>query len=347
MTTTLKDFEPVFTRVIVPALTDHVKQYNLPADAMEWFEKNLLHNTVGGKCNRGMSVVDTYKVLKGDSELSEEEYNRAAILGWCTELLQAFFLVADDIMDASKTRRGFPCWYLMDGIGMIAINDSFLLESSIYILLKKFFRQEKYYVDLMELFHEVTLQTECGQLLDLITAPEDKVNLSNFSLEKYQFIVIYKTAYYSFYLPVALAMYMAGVATPENLQSAKDVLIPLGEYFQIQDDYLDCYGDPKHIGKIGTDIMDNKCSWLVNKALQIVTPEQREILEKNYGRKDDKSEAVIKQLYKELNLEQIYKDYEQGAIKEVREKIAKVDESNGLKRVVLENFLNKIAGRSR
>ncbi|KAI5799288.1 ERG20 farnesyl diphosphate synthase [Peziza echinospora] len=347
MTTTLKEFEPVFTKLIVPALSDHVSQYKIPQDALDWFQKSLLHNTVGGKCNRGMTVVDTYKVLKGGEELTENEYNRAAILGWCTELLQAFFLVSDDIMDSSKTRRGFPCWYLMDGIGMIAINDAFMLESSIYILLKKYFRQEKYYVDLLELFHEVTLQTELGQLLDLITAPEDKVNLDNFSLDKYSFIVIFKTAYYSFYLPVALALHMAGLATPENLQAAQDVLIPLGEYFQVQDDYLDCYGDPIHIGKIGTDIKDNKCSWLVNKALQIVTPEQREILEKNYGRKDDEAEKVIKQLYLDLGLEAIYREYEAKAITGIRDSIAKVDESNGLKRDVLENFLQKVAGRSR
>ena len=53
------------------------------------------------------------------------------------ELLQAFFLVADDIMDASHTRRSAPCWYRMPNVGMIAINDAFMLESAIYILLKK------------------------------------------------------------------------------------------------------------------------------------------------------------------------------------------------------------------
>ncbi|KAF8425482.1 ERG20 farnesyl diphosphate synthase [Tirmania nivea] len=347
MTTTLKEFEPVFNRLVVPALTEHVNQYKIPQNSLEWFHKNLLHNTVGGKCNRGMTVVDTYKVLLGKDKLTEDEYNRSAILGWCTELLQAFFLVSDDIMDSSKTRRNAPCWYLMPDVNMIAINDAFMLESSIYILLKKFFRQEKYYVDLIELFHEVTLQTELGQLLDLITAPEDKVNLENFSLEKYQFIVIYKTAYYSFYLPVALALHMADLAFPENLKAAHDVLIPLGEYFQIQDDYLDCYGDPEHIGKIGTDIKDNKCSWLVNKALQLVTPKQRQILEQNYGRKDDECEKVIKQLYRDLNLEQLYKEYEAEAVKGIRAKIARIDESNGLKQDVLENFVKKIAGRSR
>jgi farnesyl diphosphate synthase len=80
----------------------------------------------------------------------------------------------------------------------------------------------------------VTYQTELGQLLDLLTAPEDSVDLSKFSLEKHSFIVTYKTAFYSFYLPVALAMYMAGVSDEKNLRQARDVLIPLGEYFQIQ-----------------------------------------------------------------------------------------------------------------
>ena len=88
------------------------------------------------------------------------------------------------MMDGSITRRGQPCWYKREKVGLIAINDSFLLEGAIYHLLKKHFRSESYYVDLLEVFHDTTFQTELGQQLDLITAPEDAVDLSKFSLEK-------------------------------------------------------------------------------------------------------------------------------------------------------------------
>jgi farnesyl diphosphate synthase len=293
-----------------------------------------------------MSVVDTTALLLG-KPLSEDENFKAATLGWCVELLQAFFLVADDIMDASLTRRGSPCWYKMPNVGMVAINDSFLLESAIYILLKKYFRTDKSYVDLLELFHEVTFQTELGQTCDLLTAPEDHVDLNNFSLEKHTFIVIYKTAYYSFYLPVALAMYYTGVATEKNLKIAHDILIPMGEYFQVQDDYLDAFADSSVLGKIGTDIQDNKCSWLVCQALKLASPEQRQVLEQNYGRKDAVKEAAVKKLYNELNLEDVYKKYEEKSVGEIRELISKVDESDGLKKEVFEAFLRKIYKRSK
>lgn len=293
-----------------------------------------------------MSVPDSVSVLLG-KKLSEDEYFKAATLGWMTELLQAFFLVSDDIMDGSITRRGKPCWYRQEGVGMVAINDAFLLESTIYTLLKKHFRSHPAYLDLIELFHEVTYQTEIGQLADLLTAPEDKVNLDNFSMEKYRFIVVYKTAYYSFYLPVALALHQLNIGSEKNLKQAEDILIPMGEYFQIQDDYLDNFGLPEHIGKIGTDIMDNKCSWLVNQALQIATPEQRKILEDNYGRKDKDNEAVIKKLYDDMKLEQRYKDYEEKVVGEIKEKIANIDESEGLKKEVFDAFLAKIYKRSK
>lgn len=340
----IKDFDG-----LVQDLKKVLNDYKMPQEAIEWYEKSLYYNTPGGKLNRGLSVIDTFCILtdKKPEDLDSETYKKVSILGWCIELLQAFFLVSDDIMDQSKTRRGQPCWYLQKEVGNIAINDSFMLEGAIYVLLKKYFKKESYYVDLLELFHDVTFQTELGQLLDLTTADEEVVDLDKFSLAKHSFIVIFKTAYYSFYLPVALAMFMAGVNDEQNLKQAEDILIPLGEYFQIQDDYLDCFGTPEQIGKIGTDIKDNKCSWVVNQALKLATPEQRKLLDENYGRKDDDKEAVCKQLFKDLGIEQIYQDYEESVVSELKTKIEAIDESTGLKKQVFYAFLNKIYKRSK
>ena len=250
-------------------------------------------------------------------------------------------------MDSSITRRGQPCWYRKPGVGMIAINDAFMLEMSIYVLLKKHFRSHPSYADMIELFHTTTFQTEIGQLCDLLTAPEDHVDLNNFTPEKHRFIVIYKTAYYSFYLPVALSLYYLELATPENLKQCEDILIPLGEYFQIQDDYLDAYGSPEAIGKIGTDIQDNKCSWIINQALKRASPEQRKVLDECYGRKDAVKERKVKEVFEELKLEQVYLDYEQDVVGRIRKLIGEVDESGGLKRSVFEGFLEKIYGRKK
>ncbi|PHH68577.1 hypothetical protein CDD83_6042 [Cordyceps sp. RAO-2017] len=293
-----------------------------------------------------MSVPDTASILLG-APLDATQYQQAATLGWATELLQAFFLVSDDIMDSSVTRRDKPCWYRREGVGMVAINDAFMLEASIYVLLRRHLRPHPAYLDLLELFHECTLRTEVGQLCDLLTAPEDRVDLASFSLDRCRFIVRYKTAYYSFYLPVALALHLLGLATPRNLRQAEDILVAVGEYFQFQDDYLDAFGDPAHIGKVGTDIKDNKCSWLVNQALALADPHQRRLLDENYGRKDDDAERRVKRLYHDLGLQRRWEEYEEARVAELRAKIQQVDESEGLKRDLFTAFLDKIYKRTK
>ncbi|RDB26695.1 Farnesyl pyrophosphate synthase [Hypsizygus marmoreus] len=425
-------FESVFN-LIRDELVDHANKEGIPAEAVEWYRKNLEYNVPGGKLNRGMSVVDTVEILKG-RPLTDDEYVKAAVLGWCVELLQAYFLIADDIMDGSITRRGQPCWYLSPSpalttpsatpvvpatvpaslasqevsittptykhppVGMTAINDAFMVESAIFRLLKVHFRSEACYLDLIELFHDITYKTEMGQLVDLVTAPEGVVDLARFSLERHRIIVTYKTAYYSFHLPVALAMHMCHLPESYTVKLAQEsktirpydlalsILIPLGEYFQIQDDFLDFSATPEVLGKIGTDIVDNKCSWCVNTVMAVCTPEQRLILDRNYGRKGDIEagakgadadkkadvegeeteagglcEKRVKEVYEAVGLRKIYAEYEAGVYKRLNELIEsipeegiivdekgqKVDVHNGLKRQVFRSFLEKIYGRSK
>jgi farnesyl diphosphate synthase len=146
---------------------------------------------------------------------------------------------------------------------------------------------------------------------------------------RHRVIAVFKMAYCSFYLPVALALYMCNVPesyiVPATVVRPYDVVreilnvIAIREHFQIQDDFLDYSGTPEQIGKIGTDIVDIKCSWCINKALSLATAEQRAILEENYGRKDPAKEARVKEVYEQVGVHQIYAEYEENAYQTVCE----------------------------
>ncbi|KAG6770947.1 hypothetical protein POTOM_022290 [Populus tomentosa] len=374
-------------------------------DSRDWVERMLDYNVPGGKLNRGLSVIDSYKYLKEGKELTEDEIFLTSALGWCIEWLQAYFLVLDDIMDSSHTRRGQPCWFRLPKVGLIAANDGVLLRNHIPRILKNHFRDKAYYVDLLDLFNEVEFQTASGQMIDLITTLEGEKDLSKYTLSlsvllvvgyksvfiqihqwkigledakvidfgkthrsfhnfvglfsnsksfgnfefggnicRHRRIVQYKTAYYSFYLPVACALLMAG----ENLDNhvdVKNILVEMGTYFQVQDDYLDCFGAPETIGKIGTDIEDFKCSWLVVKALEICNEEQKKLLHENYGKADPANVAKVKALYHELNLQGVFADYESKSY----EKLIASIEAHPSKAVqaVLKSFLAKIYKRQK
>ncbi|KAK0236475.1 hypothetical protein EDD85DRAFT_954343 [Armillaria nabsnona] len=73
-------------KVIKQELLDYITGEGMPKDAIEWYERNLEYNVPGGKLNRGMSVVDTLDDL-GGTPLTDDEYLKAAVLGWGIELL--------------------------------------------------------------------------------------------------------------------------------------------------------------------------------------------------------------------------------------------------------------------
>lgn len=209
-------------------------------------------------------------------------------------------------MDNSTTRRGQLCWHKMERVGLIALNDALMIENVIYYLLKQYFRNMQCYVDLVELFHEITFITTCGQSLDLISSRND---VTTFTMDNYNSLVANKTSYYTFYLPVVLAMHLAGYSftsynyissskllfiiivllcyscsDKKRLDRCRPILLQMGELFQIQDDYLDCFGDQSLTGKIGTDIQENKCTWLAVKCMELANDQQRKLMKDVYGK---------------------------------------------------------------
>eukprot|EP00163_Fabomonas_tropica_P022961 TRINITY_DN4022_c0_g1_i1.p1 TRINITY_DN4022_c0_g1~~TRINITY_DN4022_c0_g1_i1.p1 ORF type:complete len:373 (+),score=116.82 TRINITY_DN4022_c0_g1_i1:62-1120(+) len=349
----VETFAKVFDDIAKEIIADFKANEDLPPEALEWIDRMMRYTVPGGKMNRGRTVLATLQAIKGKDNISEAEAKRANILGWCVEWLQAFFLVADDIMDGSVTRRGQPCWYKNEDVGLIAINDSLFLEGLLYTILKKHFRSDEYYVDLVELFLSITLKTELGQLLDLScewgnheikTNPEKEGDFTRFTMERYRRIVLYKTAYYSFYLPIALGMIMGGIKDDAVFKQAKDICLEMGEYFQIQDDYLDCYGTPEQIGKVGTDIQDFKCGWLAIKCLEKASPEQRAIMAKHYGRDTPEQIQKIKDLYVELDLAAEFTKLEKDSYESLKKKIAGVQ---GMPAEAFESLLAKIYKREK
>ncbi|XP_044473020.1 farnesyl pyrophosphate synthase-like isoform X1 [Mangifera indica] len=310
----------------------------------QWVERMLDYNVPGGKLNRGLSVVDSYKLLKEGIELTNDEVLLSSALGWCIEWLQAYFLVLDDIMDGSHTRRGHPCWFRLPQIGIIAVNDGIVLRNHIPRILKKYFKGKPYYVDLLDLFNEVEFQTASGQMIDLISTIEGEKDLTKYSSALHRRIVQYKTAYYSFYLPVACALLMAGKNLNDHMD-VKNILIEMGIYFQVQDDYLDCFGTPEMIGKIGTDIEDFKCSWLVVKAMECCDEEQKQLLIENYGKADPACIAKVKELYNIIDLQGAFTEYES----ESYEKLIKSIEAHPSEAIqaLLKSFLAKIYKRQK
>jgi len=346
---------PLFTEreaflSLLPRLIDDVCRDPSIADLhphiSEHMEAAIKYNIVGGKMNRGLSVPVSYSVLKPNA--TQAELEQAALLGWTVEFLQAFFLVADDIMDGSETRRGQPCWFRKADIGLIAFNDSIILETCVYTILEKHFSKHPSYGGLLQALLESSRLTSYGQAIDLTTASAyNRVrgaegSLDMFTMDRYGCIVKYKTSHYSFILPVHLAMRLAGVEEEEKLNTAADILNDIGHYFQVCDDFLDCYGDPKVTGKVGTDIQDGKCSWLVAAALERASGAQRRQLESNYGSMEEGEVAAVLEVYQEVGVKEAFNKYEEEFHTKMVEKIAAVD---GLPPSLFSLFLERVYKR--
>lgn len=253
-------------------------------------------------------------------------------------------------MDASTTRRGKPCWYKKPEIQLDAVNDALILESFVFFLIKAFFGSDMVsYCALNDLFREVSFQTQLGQMLDLTSQPQgrkDPALLKDFTLDNYHRIITYKTAFYSFYLPIASAMIIHGIEIGSKLFTAtREICIQLGVKFQIQDDYLDCFGDYEFMGKVGTDIKDHKCSWLCAIALSLMSAQQRATFEQHYGKETKQDEDAVRALYTELGLPALYLKQEEESLASISALVQ--DNSEGLPPAIFTSILHKIHLRTK
>jgi len=128
-------------------------------------------------------------------------------------------------------------------------------------------------------------------------------------------------------------------------QEAEEILLKIGHFYQVQDDFLDCFGDPEKTGKMGTDMEEGRCCWPFLKALQLANIEERKILEQNYGLNDEKAVAEVKKIYKKLDLVGEYEKYEKETFEELKKCTEKTCKSTKLPQKMFVYLLESIVNR--
>ncbi|KAD3067240.1 hypothetical protein E3N88_35120 [Mikania micrantha] len=172
------DLESKFMQVYDSIKADllHDPSFQYDDDSRQWVDQMIDYNVLGGKMFRGLSVLESYQLLKTEKHTDDEVF-LACVLGWCIEWLQASFLVHDDIMDGSHIRRGHSCWFRLPEVGMVAVNDAVVLRNHVPRILKKHFGGKDYYVNLLELFNEGHWVRVMEQKLDGLNGTKAMVTL--------------------------------------------------------------------------------------------------------------------------------------------------------------------------
>jgi geranylgeranyl diphosphate synthase, type II len=203
------------------------------------------------------------------AEVFDADYNLALPAALAVEVFHNFSLVHDDIMDDAPLRRGNETVHEKWNT-----NTAILSGDAMLILAYQYF--EKYntdvFRDLAKLFSKTALEVCEGQQWDVDFETRDDVSIS-----EYLKMIEYKTA-----VLVAAAMKMGAIVAETSQKNADliyDFGLNLGLAFQLQDDYLDAFGDPKTFGKqVGGDIIENKKTYLYLKAIEFGSASEKEQL---------------------------------------------------------------------
>jgi geranylgeranyl diphosphate synthase type II len=203
------------------------------------------------------------------AEVFDADYKLALPAALAVEVFHNFSLVHDDIMDDAPLRRGNETVHEKWNI-----NTAILSGDAMLILAYQYF--EKYntevFRELAKLFSKTALEVCEGQQWDVDFETRDNV-----TIPEYLKMIEYKTA-----VLVAAAMKMGAIVaetSKENADLIYDFGLNLGLAFQLQDDYLDAFGDPETFGKqVGGDIIENKKTYLYLKAIAFSNENQRDQL---------------------------------------------------------------------
>lgn len=246
---------------------------------------------LGGKRLRPVLTLLTCELFGGDVK-------KAFDAALAVEVFHNFTLIHDDIMDSAPIRRGKQTVHVKwdENTGILSGDAMMILayqciETYEPVIFKK----------LMVLFSKTALEVCEGQQLDMDFETRDDV-----TIPEYLTMITNKTS-----VLVAAAMKMGTIIAGVEKSEADKIYnfgLNLGLAFQLQDDYLDTFGDQSTFGKqIGGDILENKKTFLYLKALEVCNIEDKESLLKHYSNLTDSENKVtaVTKLFKSNNISEI------------------------------------------
>ncbi len=252
---------------------------HFPDQPATLYEPNNYFLSLGGKRVRPVMC------LMGN-ELFDEIHPDAWDVATAIELFHNFSLIHDDIMDRAPLRRGMVTVHEKYGESTALLAGDVMLVTAYEYLTKI---DPLYLKPILHLFNKTAREVCEGQQLDM-----DFEKQSAVKLEDYIRMIELKT---SVLLAASLKMgAIIGGAGEGNQQRIYEFGRNLGIAFQVQDDYLDAFGDPEKFGKqVGGDILANKKTFLLIKAQEVArgadATELQELLDSN---PPDKVDRVIR-----------------------------------------------------
>lgn len=233
---------------------------------------------LGGKRLRPLLTLIACDVVSGS-------FDKALPAAMAVETFHNFTLVHDDIMDEAPLRRGKATVH-----EKWDVNTGILSGDAMLILAYQYFENYEPVVfqKLAKLFSKTALEVCDGQQLDV-----DFETRNDVTIPEYIKMITLKTS-----VLVAAALKMGAIVAEADDETAIALYnfgLNLGIAFQLQDDYLDTFGDPETFGKqIGGDIIENKKTYLYLKCLEIANKEDQEKLQFFYNQKlEDNSIKII------------------------------------------------------